>query len=177
MERKILVIMATLVVVAVLVVAFVMVAAGGGLRRSGGFTALFDKLEYTGNATVGQNLQVPESWHVNDKKVASDTIVDMTYRKQTVSQTAVYITTLWFVYLGTKWSNPYRGQGDSFNVPDNSNDGWMPVSHGMFSIEVSSATNLSAHYTIGDVITLENALERNVNNQIGFGDWSVQNMM
>ncbi len=177
MERKIIVIMVTLVVVAALVVAFVMVAAGGGIRRSGGFTALFDKLEYSGNATHDQNLQAPESWHVNDKKVVTDTIVDMTYRKQTVSQTTVYISTLWFVYLGTKWSNPYQGEGDYFNVPDNSHDGWLDVNHGMFSIEVSSATNLSSDYSIGDVITLENALERNANNQIGFGDWSVRNVI
>ncbi|MBU0684534.1 MAG: hypothetical protein ABIE25_07485 [Thermoplasmatota archaeon] len=177
MERKIIAIMATLVVVAVLVVAFVMVAAGGGINRSGGFTALFDKLEYNGNETYEQDLQAPESWHVNDKKVVSDTIVDMTYRKQTIGQTNVYTTTLWFVYLGTKWSNPYQGHGDTFNVPDKSQDGWLQVNHGMFSIEVSSATNLSVHYSIGDVITLENALERNRNNQIGFGDWSVKNVI
>ena len=177
MERKIIVIMATLVVVAVLVVAFVMVAAGGGISRSGGFTALFDKLEYNGNETYEQDLQAPESWHATDKKVVSDTIVDMTYRKQAVSQTTVYITQLWFVYLGTKWSNPYQGHGDIFNVPDNSHDGWLEVSHGMFLIEVSSATNLSADYSIGDVITLENALVRNSNSQIGFGDWSVKNVI
>jgi hypothetical protein len=177
MERKILLIMATLVVVAVLVVAFVMVAAGGGLNRSGGFTALFDKFEYTGNETYEQDLQAPDNWNVNDKKVVSDTIVDMVYRKQTVSQTTVYITTLWFVYLGDKWANPYQGHGDTFNVPDNSHDGWLEVNHGMFSIEVSSATNLSADYSIGDVITLENALERNSNSQIGFGDWSVRNVI
>ena len=177
MERKIIVIMATLVVVAVLVVAFVMVAAGGGISRSGGFTSLFDKLEYNGDKTYGQNLTVPESWHVNDKKVVSDTIVDMTYRKQTVSQTTVYITTLWFVYLGTKWSNPYQGHGDNFYVPDNSHDGLLEVSHGMFWIEVSSATNLSAHNSIGDVISLETVLERNGNNQIAFGDWSPKNVI
>jgi len=177
MEKKILLIMATLVVVAVLVVAFVMVAAGGGLNRSGGFTSLFDKFEYDGNATYGQRLQTPESWDVNDKKVVSDTIVDMTFYKQTVSQTSVYLTTMWFVYLGTKWATPYQGHGDIFYVPDNSHDGWLDVSHGMFTITVSSATNLSDHHSIGDVITLETVLKLNGNGQLGFGDWSVRNVI
>lgn len=174
MERKIIAIMVTLVVVAALVVAFVMVAAGGGINRSGGFTALFDKLEYNGNETSGQRLQMPESWHAGDKKVASDTIVDMTFYKQTIGQTSVYITTLWFVYLGTKWSNPYHGHGDNFYVPDHG--GWMEVSHGMFSITVSSATNLSAHHDIGDVISLETILEHN-GDRLVFGDWSVRNVI
>ena len=177
MEKKIILIMATLVVVAVLVVAFVMVAAGGGIDRSGGFTSLIDKFEYNGNETSGQHLQTPASWHAGDKKVVSDTIVDMTYRKQTVSQTSVYITTMWFVYLGTKWSNPYKGQGDNFYCPDNVHDDsplWLEVSHGLFSITVSSATNLSAHHDIGDVITLETVLELS-GDRLGFGDWSVKN--
>lgn len=177
MERKILLIMATLVVVAVLVVAFVMVASGGGIRGSGGFTSLIDDMEYNGNATSGQHLQMPDSWHVNDKKVVSDTIIDMTYYKQTVGQTSVYLTTIWFVYHGTKWAHPYQGHGDSFYLPDNSQDGWLTVEHGMFSLTVSSATNLSAHHDIGDVITLEVVFERNSNNQVAFGNWTPKNLI
>ncbi len=177
MEKKIVAIMVSLVVVAALVVAFVMVAAGGGLRRAGGFTALFDKLDYTGDANHDQRLQLPGSWHSGDKKTVSDSIVDMIYYKRTISQTSVYITTLWFVYMGDKWSNPYEGAGTSFYVPITGDSNWLHVDHGMFSITVSSATNLSAHYQIGDVISLESMLETNGNAMLAFGDWAVTNVI
>jgi hypothetical protein len=177
MEKKIIAIMVTLLVVAALVVAFVMVAAGGGLRRAGGFTALFDKLVYTGSETSDQHLSMPSGWHAGDKKTVSDTIVDLTYRKQTISQTTVYITTLWFVYMGNKWSSPYEGHGTSFYVPDTSFDGWFHVDHGLFSITVSSATNLSMHYQIGDVITVESMLTTNSYAMLAFGDWAVSDVL
>jgi hypothetical protein len=47
----------------------------------------------------------------------------------------------------------------------------------MFSITVSSATNLSAHYQIGDVISLESMLETNGNAMLAFGDWAVTNVI
>ena len=177
MEKKIIAIMVSLVVVAALVVAFVMVAAGGGLRRAGGFTSLFDKLDYTGVANHDQRLELPAGWHSGDKKTVSDSIVDMTYYKRTISQTSVYITTLWFVYMGDKWSSPYEGAGTSFYVPIAGDSNWLHVDHGMFSITVSSATNLSAHYQIGDVISLESMLETNGNAMLAFGDWAVTNVI
>lgn len=177
MEKKIIAIMLTLLVVAALVVAFVAVAAGGGLRRAGGFTALFDKLEYSGDSSHDQHLQMPASWHTGDKKSVSDVIVDMTYYKRTISQTSVYITTMWFVYMGTKWSDTYQSDGMSFYVPTTGYGGWLHVDHGMFSVTVSSATNLSAHYSIGEVISLETMLETNENALLAFGDWAVSNVI
>lgn len=177
MERKILMIMVSLVVVAALVVAAVMVAAGGGLSRAGGFTQLFDKLVYTGTAKEYQRLELPATWHEGDVKKVSDVIVDMTYYKQTIGQTTVYITTLYFVYLGDKWANEYRGAGNRFYVPDNSHDGWLYVENGLFHITVSSATNLSAKYDIGDVITLQTTLVININAKLAFGDWTVANTL
>jgi len=178
MDKKIIAIMVTLVVVAALVVAFVVVAAGGGLRKAGGFTALFDALEYTGDANHDQRLQMPAGWHSGDKKSVSDQIVDMTYRKTTVSQTSVYITTLWFVYVGDKWSDAYQGEGTTFYVPSAAGyDSWLHIDHGLFSITVSSATNLSAHYSIGDVITVETMLETNSIAMLAFGDWAVADVI
>ncbi len=177
MDKKIIAIMVTLVVVAALVVAFVVVAAGGGMRKAGGFTALFDKLDYTGDANHGQRLQMPAGWHSGDKKSVDDRIVDMTYRKTTVSQTSVYITTLWFVYMGDKWSDQYQGQGTTFYVPTTGFDNWLHIDHGLFAITVSSATNLSAHYSIGDVITVETMLETNSIAMLAFGDWAVADVI
>lgn len=177
MDKKIILIMVSLVVVAMIVVLFVLAAAGGGLRRAGGFTETFDKLAYTGSEVRGQHLELPSSWHEGDKKTVSDTIVDMTYRKQSVSQTTVYITTLWFVYMGTKWSNPYQSAGMLFYVPDTSSDGYFTVDHGLFSLTVSSATNLSAHYDIGDVITVDTMLVINSNAMVAFGEWAVADVL
>jgi hypothetical protein len=167
MDRKILMIMSALVVVAVLVVAFVLVASGG-LVRAGGFTTLFDKLQNDSGSTYHQYLSLPSSWNAGDKKTVSDTIVDMMYRSQTIGSTSVYVTTLWFVYLGNKWNDPYYGT--SFYVP--SDGGWLAVDHGRFSITVSSATNLSARYDIGGVITLQTTIVTN-NDVVAFGEWVV----
>jgi len=177
MEKRILAIMVTLVVVAALVVGFVMIAAGGGWRSAGGFTDLFDELEYTGDAVTNQYLSLPSEWDRSDKKVVSDIIIDMTYRKQIVSQTTVYITTMYFVYVGTQWSNPYLGYGQYFYVPVTYGNYWMHVEHGQFSIQVSSATNLSADYHIGDVITLESTLGLNGNAILAFGEWNVKGVL
>jgi hypothetical protein len=167
MDKKILMIMSALVVVALLVVAFVLVASGG-LQRAGGFTTLFDKLTYDGDQTHGQHLEIPASWHVGDKKTVSDSIVDMSYTVGTIGSTSVYITTLWFNYMGNKWNDPK--QGTLFYVP--SSDGWITVNHGEFSLRVSSATNLSAKFDIGDVITLDALLESN-GDVVVFGEFHV----
>lgn len=174
MDKKIIAIMVTLVVVAALVVAVVLVASGG-IRGTGGFTSLFDKLVYNGTDTSDFDLSLPDSWEVGDKKSASDTIVDMYYHRQTIGQTSVYITTMYFMYLGNKWNNPQ--EGTMFSVPDNSGDGWLNVDHGRFMITVSSATNLSADYDVGDVITLETSLVQNTNAVLAFGDWVVQDTL
>ncbi len=174
MDKKIIAIMVALLVVAALVVAVVMVAMGG-IRRSGGFTDLFDKLEYNGTDTYDFDLSLPDSWDVGDKKTVSDFIVDMYYEKRTIGQTSVYITTMYFMYLGNKWNNPE--EGTSFNVPDDSGDGWLNVDHGMFVITVSSATNLSAEYDVGDIITLETSLVQNSNTLLAFGDWVVSDTL
>jgi len=179
MDKKILTIMVTLVVVALLVVGFVMWAAGGSFVRGGGFSDLFDDLEYEGNETYGQELSLPDNWDDGDKKKVSDVIVDMAYRKQTVGQTSVYITTLWFVYVGDKWSNEYQlsshPPGTLFYVPSATGDEWIPVDNGIFHIEVSSATNISAEYDIGETITVESLLEYNENSMLAFGTWKVSN--
>jgi len=173
MDRKIIGVMVTLVVVAVIVVAFVMIAAGGGLRTgAGGFTSLFDDLQNPGQETHDQELALPNDWRVNDIKKASDTIVDLSYDKTTIAQTTVYVTTLYFAYLGSKWADAIN-DGNHFSVPDNSFDGWLHVSHGLFSVTVSSATNLSAHFHPGDVIEVQTALTTNTNGQLAFGEWSV----
>ncbi len=167
MDKKILMIMSALVVVALLVVAFVLVASGG-LQRAGGFTTLFDKLTYDGDQSHGQHLDLPSSWDVGDKKTVSDSLVDMSYDVGTIGSTSVYITTLWFNYMGNKWNNPE--EGTLFYVP--SSAGWITVNHGMFSLRVSSATNLSAKFDIGDVITLETLLVSN-GGVVVFGEFLV----
>lgn len=177
MEKRILGIMVTLVVVAAVVVAFVMIAAGGGWRSAGGFTDLFDDLVYTGSETTNQMLSLPSDWRQGDKKVVSDVITDMVYRKQTVSQTTVYITTMYFVYLGDKWSNPYQGLGQNFYVPVTYSNYLLHVEHGQFSITVSSATNISADYGIGDVITVESTLKLNGLGQLAFDTWNVKGVL
>jgi hypothetical protein len=182
MEKKIIGIMLSLVVVAVVVVAVVMVAAGG-FKKSGGFTKLFDSLEYSGNLTYEQELEIPADWGVGDVKKVSDTIVDMYYSKTPVQQTYVYITTLYFVYMGDEWTDSDRGT--RFMVPNSVTHHdevlatWLTVDHGRFSIQVSSATNLSAAYDIGDVITLETTIvianDTTIDGIKSFGLWAVAN--
>ncbi len=177
MEKRILAIMVTLVVVAALVVGFVMIAAGGGIRLGGGgFTDLFNDLEYDGNATTNQQLSIPDDW-AGDTKAVKDVIVDMTYRTQSVSQTTVFITTLYFVYLGGEWNEPYLGSGQDFYVPVTYGSLWLHVENGQFSITVSSATNLSAEYSIGDTITLETQVETNGNAMLAFDTWTVKGVV
>ena len=177
MEKRIIGIMLSLVVVAIVVVAVVMVAAGG-LKKSGGFTRLFDSLEYSGNLTYQQWLEIPDDWEVGDQKKVSDTIVDMYYYRTTIQQTYVYITTLYFVYIGDKWTDP--SDGTWFRVPNADSHGdatWINVNHGLFSIQVSSATNLSAAYDIGDVIELETTIvianDDSEDGRLAFGLWAV----
>lgn len=179
MEKKIIGIMLSLVVVAIVVVAIVMVAAGG-FKKGGGFTKLFDSLEYSGNQTYNQELEIPEDWEVGDVKRVSDTIVDMYHYRTTVQQTNVYITTLYFVYVGDEWSD--SEDGTRFMVPSaNTHDvaTWITVSHGLFSLQVSSATNLSAAYDIGDVIELETTImiadDDSPDGVKSFGLWAVAN--
>lgn len=173
MERKIIVIMLTLVVVAIVVVGIVMVAAVG-TKRPGGFTGLFDDLEYSGDLTFHQDLEIPDGWEEGDVKSVSDTIVDMFYNTQVVQQVTVYVTTLYFVYIGDKWNDP--DDGNWFRVPFSGDDWgelvWKVVNHGLFSIQVSSATDLSAEYDIGDVITLETTIE-DAGGTMAFGKWVV----
>jgi len=177
MDRKIIAVMVTLVVVAALVVAFVMIAAGGMRGNAGGFTDLFDDLRNPGGETHDQQLALPNSWSVNEVKKVSDVIVDLTYYEQTVEQTSVFVTTLYFAYMGEKWSAPTEG-GANFFVPDNSGDGWLPLNHGVFHVTVSSATNLSEDYHPGDVIELKVSLAINeANQQLAFGIWSVSDVM
>jgi len=166
MEKKILLIMVSLVVVAALVVAFVMIASGG-MGRAGGFTKLFDKLVDPDEQTYGQRLELPDSWSVGDVKRVSDSIVDMYYDEEDHG----YTTVMWFAYQGNKWNDPDRGT--YFHVPDTSSDGWLDVTHGLFSITVWSATNLSAKYNIGDVITLESELDTNSYVMLAFDNWHV----
>lgn len=171
MDKKIVMIMVSLLVIAAVVVAFVMIAAGGGLRSSGGFTKVFDKLD-AGIAPDENRLQLPNSWDTGDVKKASDTIVDLTYDKTTIQQTTVYLTHLWFVYSGEKWADAYEGHGTNFYVPVAWGSGWLHVEHGMFSLTVSSATNLSAKYSNGDVITLESEISFYGFTGIkSFGEW------
>lgn len=173
MDKKIIAIMVSLLVVAALVVAFILVAAGG-FGSAGGFTKLFDKLELSYVDNNWQYLELPESWDVGDEKRVSDMIVDMSSREESYGTTTVYFTTLWFVYLGDKWNNP--SVGTFFNVPDTSHDEYLRVSHGLFSIEVSTPTNLSAQYDMGDVISLKTTLEINENSELAFADWIVTNV-
>ena len=173
MEKKIIAIMVALVVVAMVVVAAVTIGIGAGGRQAGGFTGLFDKLSNSDvNATYGQHLNLPSNWKDGDKKTVSDTVIDMWYERTTVGQTHVYMTHLMFAYLGEKWNNPK--QGTLFFVPqDIPGDSWLDVRHGQFQIDVSSATNITAKYNIGDTITLTTMLSVNGNALLAFGEWQV----
>jgi len=179
MDKKIIAIMVSLLVIAGVVAAVVAVASSGGLQSSGGFTKLYDKLD-AGVAPDEEYLQLPSSWDSGDVKKVSEVIVDMVYEKRTIQQTSVYITQFWFVYLGEKWSDQFEGEGSDFYVPVTWGSGWLHVDHGLFSVTVSSATNLSHEYTNGDVITLESTLE-SVNRVtpegyiyqgLAFGEWT-----
>jgi hypothetical protein len=172
MEKKIIAIMVALVMVAAVVVTVVMIAAGG-LSRAGGFSNLFDELEYSGNETDHQLLEIPDGWYANDVKTVSDVIVDMAYTEQTNWQTTVYLTTLYFMYIGDQWTAD-PSYGTYFYVPVDDHDGVMAVSHGLFSFTVSSATNLSAVYDIGDVIKLRTTIVLLDDMEtLAFGAWSV----
>jgi hypothetical protein len=173
MEKKIIAIMVALVVVALVVVAAVTIGIGAGGQHAGGFTALFDKLNKSDvNITYNQHLNLPTNWKEGDNKKVSDTIVDMWYDRTTVGQTHVYTTHLYFAYLGDKWNDVKRGT--QFSVPqDIQGDSWLEVSHGLFRIDVSSATNISAKYSIGDTITLATMLSVNSNALLAFGEWQV----
>jgi hypothetical protein len=171
MERKIMATMIALVVVAVVVVAVVL-ATAGVTRKPGGFTKLFDQLEYEGTATYDQVLSLPDDWDVGDRKVVSDQIVDMRYYTVTVQYTTLYITTLYFTYIGDNWQDP--DQGTRFSVPttdDREHSGYILVNHGLFSITVSTPVNLSASYEIGDVIELETTLNLNEYAALAFSEW------
>ncbi|MBE0518206.1 MAG: hypothetical protein IH630_03130 [Thermoplasmata archaeon] len=173
MEKKILTIMVVLVVAATLMVAVVMIAAGG-IRSAGGFTKLFDELENsTASVTYNQYLTMPDGWELGNKKSVSDRIVDM-YQTNTytIGSSTIYITMLYFTYMSDKWTDP--NEGTSFYVPylNGEHNGFLHVSHGQFRLTVSSATNLSAEYAIGDVIGLETTLVEN-DNVLSFGTWIV----
>ncbi len=176
MEKKIIVIMVALVVVAAVAVAAITAGVGVGGTRAGGFTSTFDKLVKSDvNQTYNMYLHLPTNWEEGDKKTVSDTIVDMWYFRQAVGQTYVYMTHLEFVYLGEKWNNPTRGT--SFYVPQDvpGASAWMHVDHGLIEIDVSSATNLTARYDIGDTISLTTMLSVNSNALLAFGEWQVAN--
>ena len=172
MEKKILTIMVALVVVATLMVAVVLIAAGG-IRSAGGFTKLFDNLENpTSSVTYEQVLEMPDGWELDDKISVSDRIVDMYQTGTTVvsSSITIYHTVLHFEYISDKWTDPE--QGTSFYVPGLEHNGYIHVVHGHFSLSVSSAVNLSAEYSVGDVIGLETKLIIN-NDVLSFDEWSV----
>jgi hypothetical protein len=173
MEKKIIGIMVALVVVAVVVVAAVTIGIGAGGQRAGGFTALFDKLNNSDvNKTHDQQLRLPTSWSAGDTKKVSDTIIDMWYDRTTVGQTHVYTTYLRFAYLGEKWNDPKSGT--DFSVPqDISGHSLLYVQHGVFQISVSSATNITAKYSIGDTITLTTMLSTISSGLLAFGEWQV----
>lgn len=176
MDRKIVGIMLALVVVAIVVVGVVAVASVG-LKKSGGFTSLFDDLEYSGDLTYRQELEMPDEWDAGDVKKVTDTIVDMHYYRHTVAMTPVYVTTLYFVYLGEKWNSP--AEGTRFYVPVEYSEGeldWIHVNHGLFSITVSSATNLSHAYDIGELIELKTTLV-DAGGTLAFGGWQVADTM
>lgn len=175
MDKKIIAIMVSLLVIAGVVAAVVAVTAGGGLRSSGGYTKLFDRLSYTSWASPdNQYLELPSGWENGEVKKVSDVIVDLVYEETTQYQTTVYLTHLWFVYLGDKWNVPFEGDGTEFYVPIEWGGGsdWLHVDHGLFYVTVSSATNLSAKYTVGDTITLQSALTLNGNAMLAFGKWT-----
>lgn len=176
MEKKIIAIMVSLVVVAAVVVGVVLIAAGG-VHTAGGFTKLFDSLEYTGEDSHYQHLELPADWDVGDEKVVSDMIVDMAYSEQTVGQTTVYITTLYFVYVGEKWNDP--DWGTAFTVPYEPGwDDYLHVEHGAFYLTVSSATNIANEYDIGDTITLKTSVVSiGDDGDLAFGSFSVSGII
>jgi hypothetical protein len=172
MERKILTIMVALMVVAAIVVAFVMIAAGG-VRTAGGFTRLFDDLENPNpTVTFHQYLELPDDWSINDVKTVSDTIVDMYLDyTTTVGSSTIYVHVIYFVCISDKWTD--AEQGTSFFVPSSMlHSGYIQVDHGRFSLSVSSVSNLSEDYTIGDVIELDTVLADNLG-VLSFGSWSL----
>ncbi len=171
MDKKILAIMVALVVIAAVVVVGVTLAASGGIStgKAGGFTDLFNDLQKSDpNQTYNMELKLPSSWHQGDKKTLSDRIVDMSFSRNPT--THIYTTNLWFVYTGDKWSNP--SLGTAFQVPQES--GTLHVSHGEFAITVFTATNLSAEFDNGDVISLTSTLTMH-DGELVFGDWAVPN--
>lgn len=176
MEKKIIAIMVSLVVVAAVVVGIVLIAAGG-VHTAGGFTKLFDSLEYTGEDSHYQHLELPDDWDAGDEKVVSDMIVDMAYTEQTSYQTTVYITTLYFVYVGENWNDP--SWGTSFTVPYEPGwDDYLHIDHGSFYITVSSATNLANEYDIGDTITLKSTIvEIDDGGPLAFGSFTVSGVI
>ncbi len=180
MDKKIIAVMVTLVVVAALVVAFVMVAAGGGgVHKAGGFTSLFDKLVNPDpvNDTHDQRLEVPTSWE-GDKITVSDTITDMSYTSAMVNGLRIYTTNLWFSYIGTEW-NQEPSHGTFFSVPMANTWGgwgWLQVNHGLFMITISSATNISADYHAGEVISLSSTVSL-VDGTMCFSVWTVENTL
>lgn len=171
MEKKIIAIMVTLIVVAALVVAFVMIAAGG-VRSAGGFTKLFDQLVLDQEEDHWLALALPDDWEVGDEHKVTDTIVDMTYQSRDVESTTVYVTTLWFTYMGDKWSD--LEDGTLFYVPYNTDA--IYVNHGLFHVSVSSATNISADYDIGDSITLYSQVVSTPDG-LAFGDFEVEGVI
>jgi len=172
MDKKILTIMASLVIIAVVVVGVVMVAAGGA-RSAGGFTKLFNELENPSGVSYSQYLELPNDWAVNDVKKVSDRIVDMYVHSAIVYETTtVYFTVLYFTYMSDQWADP--DQGTVFHVPTTvEHDNYLDINHGQFHLSVSSATDLSANYDIGDVITLETTLAINDEGDLAFSSWSV----
>jgi len=178
MEKKILALMIALLVLAAVVASVALAlggGGGGGLSSSGGFTALFDDLDNMGNETWRAYLEAPDNWDNGDDVKVTDVIVDMFYERVQVGNTYVYTTTLYFAYTGDKWNDPT--EGTYFYVPVDRGDGWLRVNHGTFSIEVSSATNLSEEYKPGDRITLETNLVLNDNVMLSFGVWVVENTL
>jgi hypothetical protein len=153
------------------VVAAVTIGVGAGGRHAGGFTALFEKMNNSDvNDTYNQVLNLPGNWKGGDQTTVSDTIVDMWYERATTH--AYYTTHLYFAYLGEKWNDPKRGT--SFTVPqDIQGDSWLEVNHGLFRVDVSSATNITAKYNVGDTITLTTMLSINSNALLAFGEWQV----
>ncbi len=176
MEKKIIAIMVSLVVVAAVVVGVVLIAAGG-VHTAGGFTKLFDSLEYAGEDSHYQQLELPDDWDVGDEKVVSDAIIDMAYSEMSIGQTTVYLTDLYFVYMGEKWNDP--DWGTAFTVPySEESDDYLHIGHGLFHVTVSSATNIASEYDIGDTITLKTSIvQLGTDGPLAFGSFSVSGVI
>lgn len=173
MEKKIITIMVALIIVAAAVVATIVITAGG-TGSAGGFTKTFDKLVNPEvSVTFNQRLSLPDDWEPGDTIRVSDRIVDMyLYSTDTILGTTVYTVTLYFVYMGEKWTD--EGAGTYFYVPSTQHhDGWMSVNHGLFWLRVSSPTNIAADYSIGDVIGLKTALDYYDETRLAFHTWSL----